>query len=77
MKAQAAEPNKGGPGSRGCRRSDDLPWDSLLLQESPSGAVQSQAGSGLPMALGGVGQKDPSPSVTPGGHLQEALRLLR
>ncbi|OWK17483.1 TAF6L [Cervus elaphus hippelaphus] len=65
MKAQAAEPNKGGPGSRGCRRSDDLPWDSLLLQESPSGgSAEPGFGSGLPMAPGGAGPEDPSPSVT-------------
>lgn len=65
MKAQAAEPNKGGPGTRGCRRSDDLPWDSLLLQESPSGgSAEPGFGSGLPLPPGGAGPEDPSPSVT-------------
>uniref|UniRef100_A0A4X1VK30 TAF6-like RNA polymerase II p300/CBP-associated factor-associated factor 65 kDa subunit 6L n=1 Tax=Sus scrofa TaxID=9823 RepID=A0A4X1VK30_PIG len=65
MKAQAAEPNKGGPGTRGCRRSDDLPWDSLLLQESPSGgSAEPGFGSGLPLPPGGAGLEDPSPSVT-------------
>nr|XP_045373624.1 TAF6-like RNA polymerase II p300/CBP-associated factor-associated factor 65 kDa subunit 6L [Camelus bactrianus] len=64
MKAQAAEPNKGGPGCRGCRRSDDLPWESLL-QESPSGgSAEPGFGSGLPLPPGGAGPEDPSPSVT-------------
>ncbi|XP_030880670.1 TAF6-like RNA polymerase II p300/CBP-associated factor-associated factor 65 kDa subunit 6L [Leptonychotes weddellii] len=65
MKAQAAEPNKGGPSGRGCRRSDDLPWDSLLLQESPSGgSAEPGFGSVLPLPPGGAGPEDPSPSVT-------------
>ncbi|XP_036716887.1 TAF6-like RNA polymerase II p300/CBP-associated factor-associated factor 65 kDa subunit 6L isoform X2 [Balaenoptera musculus] len=65
MKAHAAEPNKGGPGSRGCRRSDDLPWDSLLLQESPSGgSAEPGFGSGLPLPPGGAGPEAPSASVT-------------
>eukprot|EP00069_Balaena_mysticetus_P007664 bmy_19271T0 len=65
MKAQAAEPNKGGPGSRGCRRSDELPWDSLLLQESPSGgSAEPGFGSGLPLPPGGAGPEAPSASLT-------------
>ncbi|EHH56136.1 PCAF-associated factor 65-alpha [Macaca fascicularis] len=65
MKAQAAEPNRGGPGGRGCRRLDDLPWDSLLLQESSSGGgAEPSFGSGLPLPPGGAGQEDPSLSVT-------------
>ncbi|XP_043437386.1 TAF6-like RNA polymerase II p300/CBP-associated factor-associated factor 65 kDa subunit 6L isoform X4 [Prionailurus bengalensis] len=65
MKAQAAEPSKGGPSGRGCRRSDDLPWDSLLLQESPSGgSAEPGFGSVVPPPPGGAGPEDPSPSVT-------------
>ncbi|XP_011798175.1 PREDICTED: TAF6-like RNA polymerase II p300/CBP-associated factor-associated factor 65 kDa subunit 6L [Colobus angolensis palliatus] len=65
MKAQAAEPNRGGPGGRGCRRLDDLPWDSLLLQESSSGGgAEPSFGSGLPLPPGGAGPEDPSLSVT-------------
>nr|XP_021532718.1 TAF6-like RNA polymerase II p300/CBP-associated factor-associated factor 65 kDa subunit 6L isoform X2 [Aotus nancymaae] len=65
MKAQAAEPNRGGPGGRGCRRLDDLPWDSLLLQEPSSGSgTEPSFGSGLPLPPGGAGPEDPSPSVT-------------
>uniref|UniRef100_A0A2K5USE3 TAF6-like RNA polymerase II p300/CBP-associated factor-associated factor 65 kDa subunit 6L n=1 Tax=Macaca fascicularis TaxID=9541 RepID=A0A2K5USE3_MACFA len=65
MKAQAAEPNRGGPGGRGCRRLDDLPWDSLLFQESSSGGgAEPSFGSGLPLPPGGAGQEDPSLSVT-------------
>ncbi|KAK2502645.1 hypothetical protein MC885_019916 [Smutsia gigantea] len=65
MKAQAAEPSKGGPGGKGCRRSDDLPWDSLLLQDSPAGgSAEPGFGSGLPLPPGGAGPEDPSPSVT-------------
>ncbi|KAF0882481.1 TAF6L factor, partial [Crocuta crocuta] len=65
MKAQAAEPGKRGPSGRGCRRSDDLPWDSLLLQESPSGgSAEPGFGSVLPLPPGGAGPEDPSPSVT-------------
>ncbi|XP_014446415.1 TAF6-like RNA polymerase II p300/CBP-associated factor-associated factor 65 kDa subunit 6L isoform X2 [Tupaia chinensis] len=64
MKAQAAEPNRVGPGGRGYQRPDDLPWDSLLLQESPSGS-SAEPGfvSGLPLPPGGAGPEDPS-SVT-------------
>uniref|UniRef100_H2Q3X0 TATA-box binding protein associated factor 6 like n=1 Tax=Pan troglodytes TaxID=9598 RepID=H2Q3X0_PANTR len=65
MKAQAAEPNRGGPGGRGCRRLDDLPWDSLLFQESSSGGgAEPSFGSGLPLPPGGAGPEDPSLSVT-------------
>ncbi|XP_035885505.1 TAF6-like RNA polymerase II p300/CBP-associated factor-associated factor 65 kDa subunit 6L isoform X1 [Phyllostomus discolor] len=65
MKAQAAFPTKRGPGGRGCRRADDLPWDSLLLQESPSGgSAEPGFGSGLPLPPGGAGPEEPSPSVT-------------
>uniref|UniRef100_A0A287CTG6 TATA-box binding protein associated factor 6 like n=1 Tax=Ictidomys tridecemlineatus TaxID=43179 RepID=A0A287CTG6_ICTTR len=65
MKAQAAEPSAGGPGGRGFRRSEDLPWDSLLLQESPSGGgAEPSFGSGLPLPPGGAGPEDPFPSVT-------------
>uniref|UniRef100_G1SXB4 TATA-box binding protein associated factor 6 like n=1 Tax=Oryctolagus cuniculus TaxID=9986 RepID=G1SXB4_RABIT len=77
IKAQAAEPSrggsgdrggpggKGGPGGRGGRRPDDLPWDSLLLQGSPSGAgAEPGFGSGLSLPPGGAGPDDPSPSVT-------------
>lgn len=61
MKAQAAEPNRGALGGRGCHRAEDLPWDSLLLQESPSGAgTEPGFGSGLPLPPGGTGPEDPS-----------------
>lgn len=65
MKAQAAEPHRSGPGGRGCRRPDDLPWDSLLLQECPSGGgAEPGFGPGLPMPPGGAGPAEPSPPVT-------------
>lgn len=65
MKAQAAEPHRSGPGGRGCRRPDDLPWDSLLLQESPSGGgAEPGFGSGLPLPPGGAGPSEPGPPVT-------------
>ncbi|CAH6793684.1 TAF6-like RNA polymerase II p300/CBP-associated factor-associated factor 65 kDa subunit 6L [Phodopus roborovskii] len=61
MKAQAAEPNRGSFGGRRCLRAEDLPWDSLLLQESPSGGgAEPGFGSGLPLPQGGAGPEDPS-----------------
>uniref|UniRef100_A0A8C6RRV3 TAF6-like RNA polymerase II p300/CBP-associated factor-associated factor 65 kDa subunit 6L n=2 Tax=Nannospalax galili TaxID=1026970 RepID=A0A8C6RRV3_NANGA len=64
MKAQAAEPNRWGPGG-GWQRAEDLPWDSLLLQESPpGGGAEPSFGSSLPLPPGGVGPEDPSPSLT-------------
>lgn len=61
MKAQAAEPGKGGPG--GGRRSEELPWDSLLLQESPAGGgAEPGFGAGLPSA-GGAGPEEPAGAV--------------
>ncbi|KAM6158927.1 TAF6-like RNA polymerase II p300/CBP-associated factor-associated factor 65 kDa subunit 6L isoform 2-T2 [Rhynchocyon petersi] len=65
MKAQAAEPSRGGLGARGYRRPDDLPWDSLLLQEPSSGSgTEPGFGSGLLLPTGSAGLEDPSPSVT-------------
>uniref|UniRef100_A0A087WQC4 TATA-box binding protein associated factor 6 like n=1 Tax=Mus musculus TaxID=10090 RepID=A0A087WQC4_MOUSE len=61
MKAQAAEPNRGGLGGRGYRPAEDLPWDSLLLQESPpGGSSETGFGSGLPPPSGVAGPEDPS-----------------
>ncbi|XP_036060227.1 TAF6-like RNA polymerase II p300/CBP-associated factor-associated factor 65 kDa subunit 6L isoform X2 [Onychomys torridus] len=62
MKAQAAEPSRCGLGGRGCRRAaEDLPWDSLLLQESPpGGGAEAGFGSGLSLPPGGAGPEDPS-----------------
>lgn len=61
MKAQAAEPNRGGLGGRGYGPAEDLPWDSLLLQESPPGASSETGfGSGLPLPSGVAGPEDPS-----------------
>ncbi|XP_040837845.1 TAF6-like RNA polymerase II p300/CBP-associated factor-associated factor 65 kDa subunit 6L [Ochotona curzoniae] len=62
MKAQAAEPRKAGAGGRGCRRPEDLPWDSLLLQDAPSGP-EPGFGAGLSLPPGAAGPDDPSPSV--------------
>ncbi|XP_028713800.1 TAF6-like RNA polymerase II p300/CBP-associated factor-associated factor 65 kDa subunit 6L [Peromyscus leucopus] len=59
MKAQAAEPNRCGLGGRGCHRAEDLPWDSLLLQESPPGGG-AEAGFGLSLPPGGARPEDPS-----------------
>ncbi|KAL6083579.1 hypothetical protein STEG23_000652 [Scotinomys teguina] len=61
MKAQAAEPNRCGLGGRGCHRAEDLPWDSLLLQESPpGGSAEAGFGSGLSLPPGGARPEDPS-----------------
>uniref|UniRef100_A0ABK0LN27 TATA-box binding protein associated factor 6 like n=1 Tax=Rattus norvegicus TaxID=10116 RepID=A0ABK0LN27_RAT len=61
MKAQAAEPNRGGLGGRGYRPAEDLPWDSLLLQESPPGGGSEPGfGSGLLLPSGVAGSEDPS-----------------
>ncbi|XP_036273162.1 TAF6-like RNA polymerase II p300/CBP-associated factor-associated factor 65 kDa subunit 6L [Pipistrellus kuhlii] len=62
MKARAAEPPRSGPGGR---RPEDLPWDSLLLQEPPGGGgAEPGFGSGLPLAPGVAGPADPCPPVT-------------
>ncbi|XP_049635597.1 TAF6-like RNA polymerase II p300/CBP-associated factor-associated factor 65 kDa subunit 6L [Suncus etruscus] len=68
MKAQAAEPGKGGPGGGhvGGRRCEDLPWDGLLLQESPAGGgAEPGFGAGLPAAppAGGAGTEEPAAAV--------------
>ncbi|XP_075401692.1 TAF6-like RNA polymerase II p300/CBP-associated factor-associated factor 65 kDa subunit 6L isoform X2 [Tenrec ecaudatus] len=65
LKMKAAEASRGGLAGRGGRCPDDLPWDSLLLQEPPSGATAEPGfGVGLLLPPGSAGPEEASQSVT-------------